>query len=183
MEIPFDIKYRFEIESGKYKLKCGEKDARIICWNARGSLENHIIALVGNSGEAENIQRFYQNGHLIADSSTHRRKDLKIVIEEIELTKYEEEFYHIIAKFISLSKNPLDITNENTIIDIKNFASELLDSVREEILKDVPKFKRMDEDKEYVGIRFFGEHTTNPVLCLRGLEIPLSDLEKLPKEE
>lgn len=143
MEIPFNIKFRPEIESGKYKVSCGEKEARIICWNARGSNSNHIIALVGNPGESENIQRFYENGHLIADSANRHTKDLKIVIEE----------------------------------------TELFETIRKEVLKDIPKLKKMWEDLEYVGIRFFGEHTDKPVLCLHGWEITLEDLEKLPKEE
>lgn len=35
-KIKFDIKYRPEIEAGKYKVKVGKHDARIVCWDCDG---------------------------------------------------------------------------------------------------------------------------------------------------
>lgn len=49
-KIAFDIKYRPEIEAGKYKVKVGENEARIVCWDYNG--DTTLIVLVKDiSGE------------------------------------------------------------------------------------------------------------------------------------
>ena len=95
MKIPFDIKYRPQIESGEYKVVCGERNfpARIICWDARGvNDKRHIVALSSAKEDtAESILRYYEDGHLISDYARHGTNDLFIITTEEELTPFEQE--------------------------------------------------------------------------------------------
>lgn len=127
MKIPFDIKYRKEIESGEYQLMSGDKKARIICWDARGYEVTHIVALVGNDGQPENILRFYKNGELISDSSRQRTKDLYIITSpnEDNFTDFETKLYAVCkaSSFITFNCNT-----------IKKWAAELLELAKKEIM-------------------------------------------------
>lgn len=53
MKIPFDIKFRPQIESGEYKVEIGRDDpwpARIVCWDFDG---NNLIVAVRNPNDRE----------------------------------------------------------------------------------------------------------------------------------
>ena len=85
MKVKFDIKYRQQIESGEYKVETADgRQVRIVCWDAHNPYrENDIVALAtSSSGEAENILRYYSNGHLISDSANVGNKDLIVVIPD-----------------------------------------------------------------------------------------------------
>ncbi len=82
MKIPFDIKYRPQIETGEYEVETqdGLHSVRIICWDAAGSQrDNDIIGLEKGTLGAENIQRYDVTGHLIADSAKRGNKDLVLI--------------------------------------------------------------------------------------------------------
>lgn len=62
MMIPFDIKYREEIESGKYKTVAHNgQPVRIICWDARNYWDTPIIGLY-NNGEVDVIIKYNIHG-------------------------------------------------------------------------------------------------------------------------
>lgn len=66
MNIPFDIKYRPQIESDNYKIKTSEGyPVRIICWDMIG--DNPIVGLVTVNGE-ENCTLFDINGKNILNT-------------------------------------------------------------------------------------------------------------------
>ena len=72
-KIPFNIKYRPEIESGKYKVVTrDDRPVRILCWNAKG--EQPIVGLVTEKSGNELCYRFYEDGvavdELVSDSDT-----------------------------------------------------------------------------------------------------------------
>ena len=47
MIIPFNIKYRPQIESGEYKVRTASgKPARIVCWDMKTAFDNPILALI-----------------------------------------------------------------------------------------------------------------------------------------
>lgn len=101
-KIPFNIMYRENIERGQLKVETvSGQPVRIICWDAKGSQRaNDIIALVGSELGAENIQRYYSDGTLIADSSHHRNKDLVILLPSPKFkvgdtVVYRENIYEI----------------------------------------------------------------------------------------
>lgn len=91
MKVKFDLKYRQQIESGEYRVETVDgRQVRIVCWDARNPHSgNDIVTLVSSSsGEAENILRYYSNGHLISDSANVGNKDLIVVIpDEDERTR------------------------------------------------------------------------------------------------
>ena len=95
MRKEFDIKYRQEIESGKYRVETiTGLPVRIICWDAKSDgRDDDIIALVESNSGAEKIQRYYSNGQLISDSARVGNKDL-CIIENIE------EVYQCLIKYI-----------------------------------------------------------------------------------
>ena len=131
MVIPFDIKYRKEIESGKYQVVAGDTPARVICWDARSaSGNNHIVAMVGKDGQPENILRFYDNGHLISDSTNRKNKDLYIVTPDdiVTLTEFERALIEFACS---------DLT-------IHNWSEKLLDLAKKEILGEYPNKKLYD---------------------------------------
>ena len=91
MKIPFDIKYRPEIESGKYKVQTIDGcNVRIICWDAKNASYDDIIALVEENA-GEKVIRYYSNGKCTSDGSSKRNKDLVLIIDEPEYPLTPEE--------------------------------------------------------------------------------------------
>jgi len=135
MKIPFDIKYRTQIESGEYKVQTNDgADARIICLDAESSQKkDNIVALVKGSLGAENIQRYYVNGELISDSGRRGNKDLVIVTPKEELTPFEEELATIIGFAISQSVTAPD---KEMATFVKDWSGTLLSFAREQFKKD-----------------------------------------------
>lgn len=128
MKIPFDIKHRDKIESGEYQVMSGDKKARIICWDARGSESKHIVALVGDDGQAENIQRYYENGELISDSARRHTKDLYILTsKDDQFTKFEE-LLNRFSKDVKYRDVPYT--------ELRAWAGELLELAEKELMGD-----------------------------------------------
>lgn len=75
-KIPFDIKFRPEIESGKFKVQTRlGKPVRIICWNFRQA-NLPIIALVSLAKDAENCFSYTSKGQYYP----FRKSDLDLFI-------------------------------------------------------------------------------------------------------
>lgn len=91
MKIPFDIKYRPQIESGEYKVETRNgSPVRIICWDAKGC--RPIIALIHSETDAEEevTLQLCTNGKFSPDGAG-TVYDLFIVTPEPELTDFEQE--------------------------------------------------------------------------------------------
>ena len=126
MKIPFDIKYRPQIESGEYKVVTRDNDpVRIICWNA--SSPQPIIGLVYDSNEkCETVGTFCDNGSWrLGDKDSVF--DLFILIPDPELTEFEKG---IKRGFLcaGLEDVPTGI--------IKDTAQELLAIAKKELCKE-----------------------------------------------
>lgn len=131
-KIPFDIKYRPQIESGEYKVetKDGLHSVRIICWDAAGSQrDNDIIGLEKGMLGAENIQRYDVMGHLIADSTRRGNRDLFIITPEPEFTEWQTFISGCLQKHGLLDCGAADRI-------AKECSSELLAIAREQFIKD-----------------------------------------------
>lgn len=93
MRIPFDIKYRAQIESGEYKIKTRDgRPARVICWDRFATkYSNNIVALI-TGDESETAYYYYQDGHLWskANDEADSSLDLFIITPEPELSELEE---------------------------------------------------------------------------------------------
>ena len=120
-KIPFNIMYRPEIESGRYKAVVGEDNipARIICWDARSANAINVVALVqSQSGNgAENILRYNPDGSLISDSARVGRKDLFILTDEPELEELEEFEMGVRELIVVIKSLHYLLTSDNVIDD------------------------------------------------------------------
>ena len=87
MKIPFDIKYRPQIESGEYKLYCHGCNIKIVCWDA----DEYLPLVVIINGTAH---------QLTVDCVDERNTkfDLFIIIPEPELTEFEQSVRDMIVK-------------------------------------------------------------------------------------
>ena len=85
VKIPFDIKYRPQIESREYKVETeDDSPASIICWDSPINKERPIIAIVFN----DQIEQYKADGRYDNDYET-TNYDLFIVTPEEELTPFE----------------------------------------------------------------------------------------------
>ena len=81
-KIAFEIKYRPEIEAGKYKVKVGEHDARIVCWDYNG--DTTLIVLVKDISEERAF--LYDTTGRHKTCLLDRMPDLELYIYEPEMT-------------------------------------------------------------------------------------------------
>lgn len=90
MKIPFDIKYRPQIESGEYKVVTRDgSPVRIICWDRKSAGDGQpIVALVEN-GHYENSIWVEENG--VYKGTMGHEYDLFITTPEPELAESEDE--------------------------------------------------------------------------------------------
>ena len=131
--IPFDIKYRPQIESGEYKVqtRCGE-NVRILDWNIHG--DHPIVAEIWEEQdgvvieESIRVDSFTTFGCAWANPPEDKLQDnLVLVTEEPEpeLTEFEQAIQNMMRPYVNL---PVDIIRRN--------ASELLDLAKKEIFND-----------------------------------------------
>lgn len=132
MKIPFDIKFRPQIESGEYKVVTAkEQSVRIICWD-RSTTYWKIVALVlAPDGKTENPFTYDINGNE-SDGCLHNHEfDLFIITPEPELSEFEKEYMRIVHKM-----KPEDFNDEGLKI-AKEEAAELLNIARKELCEQV----------------------------------------------
>ena len=131
MKIPFDIKYRPQIESGEYKVETRDgKPARIVCWDRKSIFNQKLLVLVYN-GNAEVANNYREDG--VSLKSKETIWDLFIVTpeEEPELSEFEKKLSDVVGYAISLSvAEPKKPTSEF----VKEYAAELLALAKKEIM-------------------------------------------------
>lgn len=133
MRIPFDIKYRPQIESGEYKVETRDgKKVRVLCYDANNIVP--VVALVTFNDGSEGSRDYYSNGSMNFDREN--ALDLFVVTPEEELTEFEKAFDNL-AELYHSDKNPDDVAC------CKEYAAELLALARKELEPEV--LKRLDE--------------------------------------
>lgn len=189
-KIPFDVKYRPQIESGEYKVETRSgKTARIVCWDRIGT---PFVVLVGRG---EEVLTYKSNG--TTGQQMQLPSDLFIVTPEEELTPFEDRLAEIIVSSQGLC------TFDACKSEAKKSASELLALARRELhenmkealrteyekgradaLKDLPRWGNNDFPEFNDRIIESIDHRTHYLLH-NGKKIRIEDLEKLPgfKEE
>jgi len=177
--INFDIKYRPEIESGKYKVVTRDgRDVRIICWDKKGKYP--VVAIVKYYCGEEECFSFTNTGSY--SSGTESDYDFFILTDEPELTPFEQAIEDI---YESCGVKELRS---------KDKAKELLDLARKEILKDMPKWRKISEPTYFDGRNRYSlvgsyhiqeERVTKTYLydSMTGCEIKIEDLMNLPEED
>lgn len=194
--IPFNIKYRPQIESGEYKVETRDgKHVRILCYDANNIVP--IVALVTFNDGSEGSRDYYHDGTMNYGGKENPL-DLFIVTQEEELTPFEKELVDILkclsgrpseqtyedyakeqtAQLLSLAREQLkpdiNFMMEN---NYKTAYKEGYDEGKKDALKDLPKWKECDGywDGTYVTLK-----GANPVLIVHGKILSLEDLMKLP---
>lgn len=95
--IPFDIKYRPQIESGEYKVVTDKgNEVRILDWNLNRYGRNDIVCAVkAESSDNETVQIYYDSGVMVSNGTSM----LKIETNEPELTEFEEAVNDLLNRF------------------------------------------------------------------------------------
>lgn len=188
MKIPFDIKYRPQIESGEIKvINRLNEDVRIVCWDG----PDKDRPIVGFSEDDTTPYCWYLDGKYRWGNECE--KDLFIIIEESVECKME--IAAILEDAIMWSPDTEDDEWEPFI---KEKSTELFDITQKEMLKSLPKWKTVEEAT--TARTDAGDCVTTELLLVKGLAhendyqliesgvrvnsrmicIPISDLLKLP---
>lgn len=206
MKIPFDIKFRPQIESGEYKVETRDgRPVRIICWD-RVAKENtdtdlNLCVLVPeNNGEY--VFYYHQSGKIwVLD----KKFDLYIITPEPELSEWETFISGCLQKHGLLDCGAADRIAQNCSAELLALATEELkktfvllhkddyqtafDLGKAEALKDLPRWKRWGNGAcgNGRGIplaivkRGLNGYEIVDALGIQGEQyIMLSDFEKLP---
>lgn len=134
-KIPFDAKYRSQIESGEYKVETRDgRPVRIICWDrvAKENTDDDLnICVLVPEDNGEGVYYYHQSGKKWVSDE---RFDLFIVAPEPELTKFEESLW----SFLKLECSPIDhiekLSDSEKMLFHK-YAAELFELARKELEK------------------------------------------------
>ena len=101
MIIPFNIKYRPQIESGEYKVRTASgKPARIVCWDMKTELGDPILALI-TDGEREYSCTYREDGRYVGNNENY------LIIEDGRpdpRTRWENKVREILENTASIEK-------------------------------------------------------------------------------
>lgn len=142
MKIPFDIKYRPQIESGEYKV-CSRtaEPVRIIEWNRKGNFP--IIALMGE--DESRVLFFNEYGHQSKRATIETGDDLFTITPELELTDFEREFKAIV-------EDEFGAVTPVSDADVHKSCEKLLELAREELCKNCKRITPKEEGEAYMHI-------------------------------
>ena len=149
MKIPFDMKYRPQIESGKYKVVTEDDEpARIICWDSTIDKERPIIAIVYDG----QIEQYKADGRYDYEYDTSNY-DLFIITPEPELSEFEKE----LESFYNHHLRVCTYDNQGTVEDSLHYwAYKLLSLARKE-LEPAIKAEALKEFEEKYKQSWFNE--------------------------
>ena len=127
IKIPFDIKYRPQIESGEYKVETRDgRRVRIICWDAIGPSPIIGLFLTDDGGETTTQNR--PDGRWCDDLSYESDYDLFIVTPKEEMTEFEIALENFVMN--------ADASEQTFHENVKQHAVELIDLARKELIKE-----------------------------------------------
>ena len=97
-KIPFDIKFRSQIECGEYSVVTGDdKPVRIICWDRHYDNQHPIVAL---AYDAKKDIEIYINASVLGEAHSQLKGDnLFIVTPEPELSEFEERIFKLLRQY------------------------------------------------------------------------------------
>lgn len=200
-KIPFDIKYKPQIESGEYKVETRDgRPIRIICWDFKHN-KYPIIALYAYSDNTECLFTYDING--CYHPGENHGKDMLIVTPEPELSEFEkaigEEIFDppfndeqvkvIREESVKLLALATEELKKKFVLLHKDDYQTVLDLCKNEALKDLPRWEKWGNGAcgNGRGIpiaivkRWNNDYQLVDALGIQGEQyIMLSDLEKLP---
>lgn len=210
MRIPFDITKRPQIESGKYKVIYVENSSteqypvEILKWDSNSDA-GCIIGCIRRNGK-DRIYAFEENGEHKVSGEDNR---LFIVTPEPEMSEMEtsllswlsddtsgeipmERMKQVVkaraAELLAIAKKQLLQSGE---LLTQEHHEKLMDTLREECKKDLPRWRNVEADKRYVGcVTRYMDVNGDWNYCMSSGKlsddcqyISIAALEKLPKED
>lgn len=131
-KIPFDIKFKPQIESGEYKVETRSgRTARVVCWDRVGT---HLVVLVGKD---EDVLTYNPDG--TTGQQMPLPSDLFIITPEEELTEFENGM----LRYLQQASNKKD--DSEIVESTKKYAAELLELAREELIANDTVLKEYAE--------------------------------------
>lgn len=137
MKIPFDIKFRSQIESGEYKVVTRDSTpVRIVCWDANNP--QPIVGLVyDNDTMCDIVELFCGNGkYWSEDKDKDSDFDLFIITPEPELTEFEKSLADVIG--FAISQGVVE-PNYETYKFVKDWSERLLELAKKELCNGCSK--------------------------------------------
>ena len=169
-KIPFDIKYRPQIESGEYKaiLECGI-EAEILAWDKPGE---YPIICVAKKDDAIPF-RTDGNGKAYHYPEGANYSNLFLVTPAPELTEFEKMVRE------AIEYDPETSSEEEIEQAVRGYAEDILELAKKEALKDLPKWSKNAITRGCAAIDISGL-TRADYIRREGKLLSISDLEKLP---
>ena len=174
-KIPFDIKFRPQIESGEYKVVDNDNhNIRIICWDKK-SEKKYGYCIVGLVEFGPNHE---ESTYYTIDGKA-RLKDkhpcLFLITPEPELSDFEKAVANVCFDWQNIEPENRIMTD--SVEDaIKEDAAKLLAIARKEALKDLPRWEPNQVSYSEEPILCNG----NTILNLGWVHIHIDQLKKLP---
>lgn len=202
MKIPFDIKYRPQIESGEYKVETRDgRPVKIISFEMTDTNGCPIAAQFRLCAGTPVVYLFDKEGYYKGEGDSDY--DLFLITPEHELTEFEECIFKLLRQYkeCDIPLTPENIKAEASMLwqdfekyffilygkggegdsALRNFYYRGLADGKAETLKDLPKWKVSNAMRSTLPTIMYGEN--GMILYKDGFEISISDLEKLPKED
>ena len=102
MIIPFNIKYRPQIESGEYKVRTASGNpARIVCWDYKSQFDEPVYALITTTEGYEYGCQFREDGRYVGNNENY------LVLEDGRpdpRTRWENKVREILENTASIEK-------------------------------------------------------------------------------
>lgn len=136
-KIAFNIKYRPEIESGKYEVvtQKGLK-VRIICWD-RNTTYWKLVGLLTSQAGNEVVFTYDENGKESEGCLHAYENDLYILTDEPELTEFEEELIKILKEEGSPIGADTSKYTEGDIAAMHSYSERLLALARKQLQPEI----------------------------------------------
>jgi hypothetical protein len=189
MKIPFDIKYRPQIESGEYKVETRDgKKVRVLCYDANSTAP--VVALVTFNDGSEGSRDYYSNG-TINYCGRENPLDLFVVTPEEELTVWEKVVKDRLWRTLEYSETFRKDENKW----VRELAAELLAIARKQLIEErytsnprktdlynLGKAEALKDLPRWNDSRWIYEDgwLQDGYIYYKNHSIPLKDLEKLP---
>ena len=172
-KIPFNIMYRPQIESGKFKVVTADgRPVTIQRWDMKGDypiLACIIVKQYNRAGTAswdeERPFAYDKNGHATGNTC---KLDLFLISEDPGLTEFEETLKGIVNGFGG------DVMTDE---GAKNSGARLFEVARKQFEKNLPHWKKTNLPD---GIDYALDEA---IFSFNGYSISINELEKLPKED
>lgn len=207
MRIPFDITKRPQIESGEFKVETREgRPVKIISFEMTDTNDCPIAAQFRLCSGTPVVYLFDKEGHYKGEGCSNY--DLFIVTTEPEMSEFENEMLRYLqdaankkddseivestkehsSKLLALAKQQLLQSGE---LLTQEHHEKLMETLREECKKDLPRWRNVEADKRYVGcVARYMDVNGDWNYCMSSGKlsndcqyISIAALEKLPKDE